>query len=777
VDNLGISKAQLLQKIFSQKEENLDIQLSKALEWTTRELGLELGIISQVEKEVYTVKKLYTDSSDVELGQEFDLQSTYCSIAIQKDDVFAITDMGNSEFKDHECYRAFGHESYIGKPFHIEGILYGTIHFSGSQSIPQGFSDADILFINLLSGWVSSTIHRIKIEARLKEEHKLYKLISTNSAELICMHELDGTYTYVSPSTKSLLGYSPRELIGKNPYHFFHPDDLERITSEAHEKAKKGVNYPSIEYRIRKKDGSYIWFDTSTQPVFDEKNNVVALQTISRDVSSRKRFDILFEQSQKMAKVGGWEYDLESGALYWTDEVYRIHELEIGTEVFVEDGLSYYPEGGPREDLQAALSKTIETGEPTDMELPFITAKGNNIWVRAIINPEFDGTKVVKLYGSFQDVTEKKRMEELFKKSQQMANVGGWEYDLESGRLFWTDEVYRIHELEIGSEVFVEDGLSYYPEGETRDKIMEALTRTQKTGEPYDLELPFITAKGNHIWVRAIGYADLLGGKATKLRGTFQNISAKKKYEKQINDQLKQLTELKDTREKLYSIIAHDLKNSIFGITGFVDLLLDDVQNEEELSRADLREKLNLVYLSADHSYKMLDNMLTWVRLQSGMLTINPRSVDIKEAVVHTVDLLQPSADRKGLTLQSDFETDTKITGEANLITTVLRNLINNAIKFSNPGNTVTIRVFGKTKDSISISVCDEGVGMSPLTIENLFNEENRPQKEGTFEERGTGLGLILVKELLTLHNGEIEVTSVLSKGSTFTITVPRNFQ
>lgn len=93
------------------------------------------------------------------------------------------------------------------------------------------------MFVRLLSGWISSSIHRLNIIQKLQDEHRLYKLITSNTGELICMHELNGNYTFVSPSVKNILGYSPRELIGVNPYNLFHPDDLERITEELHKTA------------------------------------------------------------------------------------------------------------------------------------------------------------------------------------------------------------------------------------------------------------------------------------------------------------------------------------------------------------------------------------------------------------------------------------------------------------------------------------------------------------------------------------------------------------
>jgi len=774
VDNLTFSKAQLLLKIFSQKNEDLNIQLHNALEWSTEALGMELGIISHIQNETYTIKKFWPQSDALEAEQKFDLKNTYCSLAIEKDDVFSVNYMGESEYKEHDCYKTFQLESYIGRPFHLDGSLYGTVNFSSSQPKITAFSEDDNMFVRLLSGWVTSTIHRINIEEQLKEEHRLYKIISTNSAEMICIHELDGTYTFISPSVKNLLGYSPRELIGQNPYRLFHPDDLERISEESHKSALKGNSYPSVEYRIKKKNGTYIWFDTATEPVTNEEGEVIALQTTSREVSERKRLELLFRQAQKMNNVGGWQFNLQTDELFWTEEVYNIYELDPTEKITFEQALSYYPMQS-RKKVKHAMKKAIENGETYDLELPFNTAKDNSIWIRLIVKAEFLGMEAVELYGSFQDITAKKRIEELFRDSQKMASVGGWEYELDSGKLYWTDEVYRIHELPIGTKVFVEDGLSYYPEGGPREQLQAALDHTIATGEEYDLELPFITAKKNNIWVRAIGHAELVDGKAVKLRGAFQNITEKKLNEEKIKSQLEQLSQLKTTREKLYAIIAHDLRNSIFGITGLLELILDEAK-ANEIDIEDLFYKLSLIQMSADYSYKLLENMLTWVKLQSGMLELRPHAFNIHTTLDTSLDLLRPALDSKKITINQIVEVESHIIGDPNLISTILRNVINNAIKFSEPEGNIDIKIEDQSEDNISISIKDHGIGMDDKTIKNLFNSEIRPQTEGTMREKGSGLGLILVKELAELHHSHVKVNSELGNGSEFTITIPKEF-
>lgn len=262
-----------------------------------------------------------------------------------------------------------------------------------------------------LVGISTDITKRKKILKELQKREELYQLISEKSADMVCLHAPDGTYEYVSPSVEELLGYKPKELIGRNPYEFFHPEDLERIEKKSHERAKEGEQIKSIQYRIRRKDGEYIWFETATEPVVDENGEVIKLRTGSRDITSRKKLELLLKETNRLAEVGGWEYDVEADNLFWTDEVYRIHELPIREKISVEEARDFYPRKA-REKVVEAVTNAIESGEEFDFEVPLTTAKGNKKWVRNLgkVQQRQDG-KVYRLYGVFQDLTRRKEME------------------------------------------------------------------------------------------------------------------------------------------------------------------------------------------------------------------------------------------------------------------------------------------------------------------------------------------------------------------------------
>ena len=140
---------------------------------------------------------------------------------------------------------------------------------------------------------------RRRAEARLRESEERFRLLAEKTNDLVCLHDLDGRYVYVTPSSKRLLGYEPEELLGIDPYTLFHPDDAWRIRSEAHDRVRQGRG-ASITYRIRKKDGEYTWFETLTEPILDDDGKAVRLQSSSRDVSDRSRAEEALRQSEQL---------------------------------------------------------------------------------------------------------------------------------------------------------------------------------------------------------------------------------------------------------------------------------------------------------------------------------------------------------------------------------------------------------------------------------------------------------------------------------------------
>jgi signal transduction histidine kinase len=232
---------------------------------------------------------------------------------------------------------------------------------------------------------------------------------------------------------------------------------------------------------------------------------------------------------------------------------------------------------------------------------------------------------------------------------------------------------------------------------------------------------------------------------------------------------LEKLEDLNATKDKFFSIISHDLKSPFNSILGMSDLL---VENAGKLDVKKLQHYAEVIRDSSERAMELLTNLLDWSRAQTGRMAYNPEKVDFSTIVSETASLLYENARQKSVSLVNNIPAKTFVYGDKVMLGTVLRNLMGNAIKFSYSGGKVTVASTTQNGKTI-ISVSDEGVGIEPETAQKLFRIDENVTTNGTNNEKGTGLGLILCKELVDKHGGEIWVESTESKGSTFYFTIP----
>ena len=250
-------------------------------------------------------------------------------------------------------------------------------------------------------------------------------------------------------------------------------------------------------------------------------------------------------------------------------------------------------------------------------------------------------------------------------------------------------------------------------------------------------------------------------------------LSVSKKIMKLQNEQLstlnQDLQEALATRNKFFSIIAHDLKDPFNTLIGFSDIL---IQRKDEVASEETREILQHIYNSSMYGFELLNNLLEWSRAQTGRLKYQPEPLDLESLIQDMVNLLRGTAEKKGITLSVQGEEDMVVLADRKMIETVVRNLASNALKFTSAGGNVTIQY--DCKDGMAnISVKDDGQGMDQEQQAKLFSLTESYSTPGTENEKGTGLGLILCKEFITKNEGEISVWSEVGKGSVFTVSLP----
>jgi signal transduction histidine kinase len=237
----------------------------------------------------------------------------------------------------------------------------------------------------------------------------------------------------------------------------------------------------------------------------------------------------------------------------------------------------------------------------------------------------------------------------------------------------------------------------------------------------------------------------------------------------ELKNQAEILSDLNATKDKLFSIIAHDLKNPFSGIIGLSEVLKEEART---LDADEIEKYATILYETADQAYELLENLLEWAKMQQGNMVFSPKAIRLKDLADNVLLLVNNNAKQKNIIIENDIADDAVVMADENMLHTILRNLLTNAVKFSKPESTVYIFT-AKMKNGLQLTVKDNGIGISAANIPKLFTIGSDFNERGTANEKGSGLGLVLCREFVERHQGKIWAESQEGKGSEFNFLIP----
>ena len=294
------------------------------------------------------------------------------------------------------------------------------------------------------------------------------------------------------------------------------------------------------------------------------------------------------------------------------------------------------------------------------------------------------------------------------------------------------------------------------------DKVKELYLHDDETSTDY---LEFTDGR---IFKR-YSQAQILNNQCIGRVWSFHDITTQAETLKALHESESRLRELNGTKDKFFSIIAHDLKSPFSGILGFCAILTEQVRKKEY---ENLEEYAEIIQYSAQKVFDLLTNLMEWSSSQSGRMDYDPQLVDMGTIVQEVIDLIKISALQKSILITKKIEQPIELYADKKMISSVLRNLISNAVKFTHPGGVIEIRLV-RLGEEVKVSVRDNGVGIAAAELKKLFTIDRSYSIPGTQNEKGTGLGLILCNEFIHKHGGRIWAESEPGKGSLFCFTIP----
>lgn len=368
-----------------------------------------------------------------------------------------------------------------------------------------------------------------------------------------------------------------------------------------------------------------------------------------------------------------------------------------------------------------------------------------------------DETWVAKYYENNEALAEKS---EAIENISSIAKIGFYKLNFATNQLTWSDQIYRIHELPIGSPIDVDMAVAFYADN-AQPVIAEAVENSLRTGDAYDLELPFITAKKRRIWVRAVGYVEFENGTPKTLRGSFQDIT-------KLRESLIQAEESLQAKSAFLTNMSHELRTPINGILGMAELL--DIR----LSDSKDKEYLAALQYSANWLLSLVNQVLSYAKSASLQDKLSETCIELApffNALCYSHKLM---AEQKGLTFcfKQTESVPTNICVDATKLQQIVHNLLSNAVKFTESGS-VTLVLDCIEKQHLHLVVRDTGIGIHKDAMASLFDAFIQADMSLTRKYQGTGLGLSIVKQLVDVMGGNIDVLSDLGKGTAVKIHLP----
>lgn len=360
-------------------------------------------------------------------------------------------------------------------------------------------------------------------------------------------------------------------------------------------------------------------------------------------------------------------------------------------------------------------------------------------------------------------------LSKFFDETQSLSKIGSWNWDILTNEVHWSDMMFILLGLEPNvlkpsyelalNHVHVDDKDEY-------EKTLE-IALNNKT--PYYFENCISKKDGSVIHVISRGEC-ILDEKGDLLRmiGTVQDISERKELEKLSYEKI--ASEERDRIKSIFlSIISHDLKSPFNSLNYLSDYLIDEIGNRDYGKSLEYASHIKSI---TKQSYELLTNLLDWSMSQTDQISFNPETKNFAALLEEQIHAFIYLSLQKKVNLTSTVESNIEVLCDENMVATIMRNLLTNALKYSNIGGEITVNAT-KNGNHTTISVADNGIGIHTKVLKNLFKLDKITNTQGTANERGTGLGLTLCKEFVERHGGEIWVESEEGKGSVFYFTLP----
>ncbi len=659
----------------------------------------------------------------------------------------------------------------VGKIYNLEYRIYdiqNKLHWFYDQIFNVYESNGELI----LEGLISDITAFKETERKLLEEKEKFDAITSSAQDAIILINHKGEVTFWNNAAEKIFQYKKNEIIGKNLHAVLAPIDLydnhKKAFAEFIKTGKGNAINQTLELNALRKDGVLFPIELSLAALqIKDQWNAIG---IVRDISNRKNREKELKESEERFKLlsgltfegivihkNGILIDCNESFLkivnYNRNEVLGLKLLNLIHEDYHEIA---------KQNIAKEVSLPYEilgikkdnANIPIELESKSIILNGENVKVVAV-----------------RDITERKKAADALIKSERkfrtyIENSPVGIYFTDGKGLFTSINKTTSSMLGYSQKEIVNKSASIIHYKEDYEYLKEKYFSTKVGEKMPTFEIRMIKKSGEDIYV----LLDSVKISNEQSINFITDISEIKKIQQEISIKNEELNELNVTKDKFFSIIAHDLRGPIYNVVGFSDLIYN---NLEDYTKDKLAFHIKLLNESAHKTSSLLENLLIWSRSQRNIIEFSPKKIYCREIIEEVHDDMKNLMIQKNISFHMNHcKNSVQISVDKNMIKTVFRNLLSNAIKYTHQGGEINIG-YKKNEKDITFFVKDNGVGIPKETVEKLFKLDQNVTTEGTNNEKGTGLGLLICKDFIEKHNGKIWVESEQNQGSSFYFTLP----
>jgi len=630
---------------------------------------------------------------------------------------------------------------------------------------------------------------RKNMEKVLRDSEAHYRLLTEDVTDVVWKQDGNNRFTYLSPADERLRGFSSEEVLGHHVFDILTDEGIEVVKEKTRQRAIKkeddaASDILTYEVQQRCKNGSLVWTEVISTAEYDANGTITGYHGISRDISNRKQADEALRKSEERYRFmyvnspqPMYIFDIETLAFIEVNQA-MVNHYGYSREEFLHMTIK---DIRPPEDVEALIADIEKAKQSYDIrgEWRHIKKNGEQILVEITSQPvNYNGRDARHILVN--DITERKRAEEELKASEAKFR-DLFEVNTDGIAIFpiiGQETPVNLIDLNENAAKML---------GYTREEMLRLTIdhiESNRTLEKTEKRKQELLSKGFSIYETKLLHKDgheidveikvmlINYNSQPALMNIVRDITDRKNAQIQLQKYSLELSKQVAEKNKFFSIIAHDLRSPFNGFLGLTQIMVEKLP---ELSMTDVHEMAESMNTSATNLYRLLENLLHWARIEQGLIPFNPNMLHLQSVVTESMAMSIEPAKKKGIGLSYAVPDAIEIFADVNMLQVIIRNLVSNAVKYTPSGGKIYFAARVGSDKRVEISVQDSGIGMSADLIGSLFQLNVKTNRKGTAGEPSTGLGLIICKEFIEKHGGELQVESEVDKGSTFRFFIPYN--